>query len=190
MKYLEFTFTTTPASDVAEDILSDLLAGIGFDSFVRPDALEWEKCPGSENPESPEFQVLSGEDLFKAYIQTDAFDSAALDEVIAAFPLPDVEVSYTMCEAEDKDWNEEWEKLEEGEIEFNMSKKEYKELLEFYRENYDNLTPEEKENINRQIGQYNGQIVKDEIERAEDAVKKTSERIPSIVEGFISVFKK
>lgn len=110
MKYLEFTFTTTPASDVAEDILSDLLAGIGFDSFVRPDDLEWEKCPGSENPESPEFQVLSGEDLFKAYIQTDAFDSAALDEVIAAFPLPDVKVSYTMCEAEDKDWNEEWEK--------------------------------------------------------------------------------
>ena len=110
MKYLGFTFTTTPASDVAEDILSDLLAGIGFDSFVRPDDLEWEKCEGSENPESPEFQVLSGEDLFKAYIQTDAFDSAALDEVIAAFPLPDVKVSYTMCEAEDKDWNEEWEK--------------------------------------------------------------------------------
>ena len=91
----------------------------------------------------------------------------------------------------EEEWNEEWEELEEeGKIEFNMSKKEYKELLEFYRENYDNLTPEEKENINRQIGQYNGQIVKDEIERAEDAVKKTSERIPSFVEGFISVFKK
>ena len=53
---------------------------------------------------------MAGEDLFKAYIQTDAFDQAALDAVIAEFPLPDVEVSYTMCEAEDRDWNEEWEK--------------------------------------------------------------------------------
>lgn len=84
-----------------------------------------------------------------------------------------------------ENWEEEFE-----EERLNMSKEEYENLLKFYKENYDILTQEEKEDINRQIGQYNGQIVKDEMERAEDAVKKTSERIPSIVEGFISVFKK
>ena len=72
----------------------------------------------------------------------------------------------------------------------NISREEYKQILEFYRENYDNLSQEEKEILNKKIGQYNGQIVKDEIERAEEAVKKTGERIPSIVKGFISVFKK
>lgn len=110
MKYLEFTFTTTPQSEIAEDVLSDLLANIGFDSFVRPDALEWEKCEGSENPENPNFQVKDGEDLFKAYIQADLFDADALDSVVRDFPLHEVQITYAMTEAEDKDWNEEWEK--------------------------------------------------------------------------------
>ena len=68
-------------------------------------------------------------------------------------------------------WKEWAEDVREERV--NMSKEEYESLLKFYKENYDILTQEEKEYINRQIGQYNGQIVKDEMERAEDAVKKT-----------------
>lgn len=96
-------------------------------------------------------------------------------------------------ESWDEDWEEEYEEYwDEDAIEesVNLSQEEYKKLLEFYKENYDHLSQKEKDIINKQIGQYNGQIVKDEIERAEDAVKKVGERIPSIVEGFVSVFKK
>ena len=34
----------------------------------------------------------------------------AIKTVIAEFPLSDTEITYTFTEAEDKDWNEEWEK--------------------------------------------------------------------------------
>ena len=95
-------------------------------------------------------------------------------------------------EKKTKAWEEEFECWDEDVIEEedNISREEYQMLMEFYRENYDYLTQEEKEILNKKIGQYNGQIVKDEIEHAEKAVKKTGERIPSIVKGFISVFKK
>ena len=102
-----------------------------------------------------------------------------------------------------EEWEMEWEKGPEAiEVEYKaweeevkkerlkMSQEEYKRLLKYYKENYDILSQEEKEEINRKIGKYNGQIVKEEIERTEEAVRKTSERIPSIMEGFFSVFKK
>ena len=93
-------------------------------------------------------------------------------------------------EKKTKAWEEEFECWDEDVIEEgNISREEYQMIMEFYRENYDYLTQEEKEILNKKIGQYNGQIVKGEIERAEEAVKKTRERIPSIVKGFISVFK-
>ncbi|MBF1068891.1 MAG: 50S ribosomal protein L11 methyltransferase, partial [Prevotellaceae bacterium] len=37
MQYLCFTFTLTPASEAAYDLLADALAGAGFDSFVHTD---------------------------------------------------------------------------------------------------------------------------------------------------------
>jgi ribosomal protein L11 methyltransferase len=46
----------------------------------------------------------------QAYVQQSLFDEEALKEMVENFPLPDTSISYEIKEAEDKDWNEEWEK--------------------------------------------------------------------------------
>lgn len=89
MKYLEFTFILSPATETAGDILVGLLAEAGFDSFVRP-----------EEPDGP----------IKAYVPKDSYDEEATAQALAAFPLPDVTVTHTHTEAEERDWNEVWEK--------------------------------------------------------------------------------
>ena len=86
MKYLEFAFHTTPCTEVVNDVLSAVLGEVGFESFV-------EQADG-----------------IAAYIQKDLYSENALKEALANFPLPDTQVEYTYQEAEDKDWNEEWEK--------------------------------------------------------------------------------
>lgn len=86
MKYLEFAFRTTPCTETANDVLSAVLGEVGFESFI----------------EAP--------DGITAYIQKDLFNEAALQEAISDFPLPDTQIGYTFQDAEDKDWNEEWEK--------------------------------------------------------------------------------
>ncbi|MBR3896340.1 MAG: 50S ribosomal protein L11 methyltransferase [Bacteroidaceae bacterium] len=86
MVYIEVTFTLTPWSETAQDILTALAGDIGFESFVEE------------------------ENLLKGYIQQKLYDEEAIKAVIADFPLPDVCISYTAQEQEDKDWNEEWEK--------------------------------------------------------------------------------
>ena len=48
----------------------------------------------------------------KGYVPTAAFDEAALREALADLPLENVNVSYTISEADDQDWNAAWE--EEG----------------------------------------------------------------------------
>ena len=40
MKYLEFTFTTAPGGEAVQDVLSAVLAEIGFDSFVHTGSLD------------------------------------------------------------------------------------------------------------------------------------------------------
>lgn len=89
MKYLEFTFTLSPGSEMAGDVLVALLADTGFDSFVRPEVET---------------------DPIKAYVPKDRYDEQALADTLANFPLNGITVSYTSSEAEDKDWNEVWEK--------------------------------------------------------------------------------
>lgn len=86
MKYLEFTFSVSPVSDVAYDVLTAVLADVGFGSFVA-----------------------SGDDM-QAYIQKTLFDEEVLRASLRDFPMKDVAIRYTQKEAEDKDWNEEWEK--------------------------------------------------------------------------------
>lgn len=111
MKYLEFTFTTSPANEAISDILSMVLAEIGFESFIHTDELDLPRVGNDDNfPEAPIFAEKADEDTYKAYIQTSLFDQAALDAAIAEFPLPDVTIKYIKEDAEDKDWNEEWEK--------------------------------------------------------------------------------
>lgn len=86
MKYFEVTFSANPCNETITDILSALTAEIGFESFVE--------CEGG----------------MQAYIQQSLFDEEALKNIITDFPIPDTEITYTITEPEDKDWNEEWEK--------------------------------------------------------------------------------
>lgn len=110
MKYLEFTFHTTPADEAITDVLADVLAGVGFDSFVHTGSLDLPRVQETDDPEAPIFATPDAEDAFKAYIKADLYDAGALAEALADFPLPGVEVRYEQAEAEDKNWNEEWEK--------------------------------------------------------------------------------
>ena len=110
MKYYEFTFSTNPRSEAIEDVLADVLAGAGFESFVRTGELDLRSVPGSDNPEAPEFAAAAEEEQqFKAYIQVKEYDAETLREAVENFPLPGVSISYEKREAEDKDWNEVWE---------------------------------------------------------------------------------
>ena len=86
MKYFEVTFTTSPCNEIVNDVVSALAGEIGFESFV-----EWDHG-------------------IQAYIQQQLFDEKALEEMVENFPLSDTSITYTVKEAEDKDWNEEWEK--------------------------------------------------------------------------------
>lgn len=87
MKYLEYTFNISPNSGDMQDILGAVLADAGFDSFVKDE---------------------EGKESLKAYVKKDEFSEERLKEVLANFPLP-AEISYEGHEAEDKDWNAEWE---------------------------------------------------------------------------------
>lgn len=86
MKYSEVTFTILPYSETASDVLSALTAEIGFESFVE--------CEGG----------------MQAYVQQSLFDEAALKAILSDFPMPDTQITYTITEPEDKNWNEEWER--------------------------------------------------------------------------------
>lgn len=86
MKYIEITFDITPNTNINRDILASLSGDAGIESFMETD------------------NGLTG------YAPADAFNVALLDEIIANFPLPGVEITYFQKEAEDRNWNEEWEK--------------------------------------------------------------------------------
>lgn len=86
MKYFEFTFSTRPCSETVSDVLAAVLGEAGFESFVTTD------------------------NGLTAYIQQALCDEAVIKEAIAEFPIPDTDITYSYVEAEDKDWNEEWEK--------------------------------------------------------------------------------
>lgn len=86
----------------------------------------------------------------------------------------------TEIETECESWSaEDWE----------TSKEEYAKLLEEYKLNQDSYTPAEKEAINKAIGRYNGLLIKQGIEDAGNKIKDFGERLPSIIEGFMSAFE-
>ena len=88
MKYFEVTCKIQPFSEEAADLFSATLAEIGFESFSQT------------------------EDGLAAYIQQSAWDEGKMQEAIQDFFLPDVNISYSLAEAPDEDWNQVWE--EEG----------------------------------------------------------------------------
>lgn len=86
MKYIQVKFTAEPDSQDVRDIIAALAAEVGFDSFTdEPNGLV-------------------------GYCQEDLFNKETLTEIIQSLPIPDVKVSFEAAKAEDKNWNEEWEK--------------------------------------------------------------------------------
>ena len=86
----------------------------------------------------------------------------------------------TEVETTCQNWTEEdWE----------LSQEEYAKLLEEYELNYNSYTQEEKDAINKAIGRYNGLLIKQGIDEAGNMLKEFGERLPSLIEGFMSAFE-
>ena len=85
MKYYEVKFSIQPFSQDASDILAAMAGEAGFETF--------EETEGG----------------LKGYVQQALFDQEALDQAIQFFPMDGIEIIYNVKEAEDKDWNEQWE---------------------------------------------------------------------------------
>lgn len=88
MKYLVATFKIETADDLmqtARELLADGAAEAGFESFEDT------------------------EEGLEGYVQKDLFDREMLDQSIANFPLDGTQITYEVKDAEDKDWNQEWE---------------------------------------------------------------------------------
>lgn len=74
------------------------------------------------------------------------------------------------------------------EQDWEISHEEYVKLLEEYELNYDSYTQEEKDAINRAIGRYNGLLIKQGIDEASSVLQELGERLPFLIEGFMSAF--
>jgi ribosomal protein L11 methyltransferase len=85
MKYFEAIFTVSPYSTDACDVLAAMAGEAGFETFEET------------------------ETGLKGYVQQSLFDEEALRETISAFPFEGVTITYEVHEAEDRDWNEQWE---------------------------------------------------------------------------------
>ncbi|MBQ8486778.1 MAG: 50S ribosomal protein L11 methyltransferase [Prevotella sp.] len=85
MKYYEVKFTLSPFSSDASDLLAALAGENGFETFEETT------------------------DGLTGYIQQQLFDQPALDAMLESFPISDITIRYTTHEAEDRDWNEQWE---------------------------------------------------------------------------------
>jgi len=89
MDYFVVKFNLKSASGVDTEAVADVLASmagdIGFESFETTD------------------EGLNG------YVNRELFSKEELDRLVSDFPLPDVEIGYTVEEFEQRDWNEKWE---------------------------------------------------------------------------------
>ena len=85
MKYYEVEFTLIPNDNDARDLLAALAGEAGFETFE-----ETEKG-------------------LKGYVQQSLFSEEALKEALTDFPIDGITITYDICEAEDRDWNEQWE---------------------------------------------------------------------------------
>ena len=85
MKYFEAIFTVSPDSSDACDVLAAMAGEAGFETFEET------------------------ENGLKGYVQQSLFDEETLRATIADFPFEGVSITYDIHEAEDRDWNEQWE---------------------------------------------------------------------------------
>lgn len=85
MDYIEVTFDCSPNNEITRDILSAMLAEIGYESFVETD------------------------EGVTAYVQKQLYNEENLKLVLNDIHT-DSKITYVATEIEGKDWNEEWEK--------------------------------------------------------------------------------
>ncbi len=88
MKYYAIKFniqTSNELMQIAKDLLTDCSAEAGCESFEETD------------------------NGIIAYAQQEVWDKEEMDSQIESFPLDDTKITYTIEEAEDKDWNQCWE---------------------------------------------------------------------------------
>ena len=85
MKYFEINMTIEPCSQDAQDLLAALAGEAGFETFEET------------------------ETGLKGYVQQALFDEETLKSVLAGFPIENTQIIYKVQEAEDRDWNEQWE---------------------------------------------------------------------------------
>ena len=85
MKYFEVDFTISPYSVDASDVLAAMAGEAGFETFE---------------------ETVTG---LKGYVQQSLFDVSVLKTALEDFPFEDTTISYDIREAEDRDWNEQWE---------------------------------------------------------------------------------
>ena len=85
MKYFEVDFTISPYSVDASDVLAAMAGEVGFETFE---------------------ETVTG---LKGYVQQSLFDVSVLKTALEYFPFEDTTISYDIREAEDRDWNEQWE---------------------------------------------------------------------------------
>ena len=74
------------------------------------------------------------------------------------------------------------------EDDWERSQSEYEKLLEEYQTNYDSYSQEERDAINKAIGRYTGLLVRQGIEETGKLLKDFGERLPSLIDGFMSAF--
>lgn len=84
--YIKVTFNISPTEEIATDVISALLADVGFETFVN------------------EAYGLT------AYAPKSSFNENKVNDIVSDFPLNGFSISYEIEEIEGKDWNEEWEK--------------------------------------------------------------------------------
>ena len=83
--YEKVDFTISPYSADASDVLAAMAGEAGFETFEET------------------------ETGLKGYVQQSLFDVSALKAALEDFPFEDTTIGYDIREAEDRDWNEQWE---------------------------------------------------------------------------------
>ncbi|MGI6218948.1 MAG: 50S ribosomal protein L11 methyltransferase [Bacteroidaceae bacterium] len=85
MKYKQLSLQIKPYSPESVEILTAFLADAGCDSFIQE------------------------EEILKAFVPATQYDEEKISQTIQNFPIPHTEISFETTDAEDKDWNKEWE---------------------------------------------------------------------------------
>ena len=69
----------------ARDLIAEIVGGVGFEAFEDTDT------------------------GLKGYIQREKFDKGTLEYALSTLPLEGVNITYSLDDVEDKDWNKQWE---------------------------------------------------------------------------------